>query len=301
MKQIQIPPTFPLPVHEWLHPIRLAYQPRQTTLLLDAFADNLLACFENIGCKIVPDPRQNPDVILTSAGFNQPVNWRDALLFTARKRFKLQYNPLVFTLIHVEPEKLHDLLAYFDRVLKKEQPDPNDYQFPGLAPLAYRTLHEQGRRGGPMLSLVRLIQSQTMSIRVLMVVGEDSPIEAYTFDLVGAYPRSLASDGEHFFTDLALRILTAASTYEVTEHLVPDETLPQVTWQSLSTPSEMLVAGRELGRRGFFTEMVRVANLVHVPALHDAVSSQYSEGCFATWDPSPGSANINDHWQRPSG
>jgi hypothetical protein len=30
--------------------------------------------------------------------------------------------------------------------------------------------------------------------------------------------------------------------------------------------------------------MVRVANLVSVPALNDAVSSQYSEGCYATWD-----------------
>ncbi len=31
--------------------------------------------------------------------------------------------------------------------------------------------------------------------------------------------------------------------------------------------------------------MIRINDLVHVPALEDAVSSQYSEGCFATWDP----------------
>jgi len=46
----------------------------------------------------------------------------------------------------------------------------------------------------------------------------------------------------------------------------------------------MRAAARELGRRGFFTEMVRIADLVHVPALDDAIARQYSEGCFATWD-----------------
>jgi hypothetical protein len=43
-------------------------------------------------------------------------------------------------------------------------------------------------------------------------------------------------------------------------------------------------AGREL-KRHFFTEMVRVADLVSVPAVHEAVANQYSEGCFGTWDP----------------
>jgi hypothetical protein len=47
----------------------------------------------------------------------------------------------------------------------------------------------------------------------------------------------------------------------------------------------MCVAGRQLGKRHFFTEMVRIADLVQVPAVADVVASQYSEGCFATWDP----------------
>jgi hypothetical protein len=50
----------------------------------------------------------------------------------------------------------------------------------------------------------------------------------------------------------------------------------------------MLRAGRELGKRRFFTEMVQVNNLVNVPAVHDAVSSQYSEGCYAAWEPALG-------------
>jgi hypothetical protein len=47
----------------------------------------------------------------------------------------------------------------------------------------------------------------------------------------------------------------------------------------------MVQVSRELGRRKFFTRLVRVADLVDVPALTDAVAQQYSEGCFATWDP----------------
>jgi hypothetical protein len=47
----------------------------------------------------------------------------------------------------------------------------------------------------------------------------------------------------------------------------------------------MAAAGRELGRRSFFTEMVRIADIVPVPAVTEGVASQYSEGCFATWDP----------------
>jgi hypothetical protein len=47
----------------------------------------------------------------------------------------------------------------------------------------------------------------------------------------------------------------------------------------------MRVAGEQLGRRGFFTDMVVIGDLTAVPAMGDAVASQYSEGCFATWDP----------------
>jgi hypothetical protein len=47
----------------------------------------------------------------------------------------------------------------------------------------------------------------------------------------------------------------------------------------------MRTAARELGQRGFFTRMVRVADIVDVPAVDSAVAEQYSEGCFATWEP----------------
>ena len=46
----------------------------------------------------------------------------------------------------------------------------------------------------------------------------------------------------------------------------------------------MKSAGIALGERRFFTQMIRVSDLIVVPAVDDAIARQYSEGCFATWD-----------------
>ena len=53
----------------------------------------------------------------------------------------------------------------------------------------------------------------------------------------------------------------------------------------MATPVAMRIAGKELGKRRFFTQMIRIADLIRAPAISDALASQYSEGCFATWDP----------------
>ena len=271
--------------HSWLKQVRVVYEPGPTTPLLTEFAEKLLERFQKHGHTVLDDPRDEPDVILTSAVYGKPVNWRRSLFLTARKRYNLEDNPTVFTMIHMTPEKLEEVLAHFQRALKKEPPDPSDFSFPGLTSLAYRTLYEQGRRGGAILSLERLLQSQAMCVRIILVIGNRHPIEAYTFDLVGAHPRSEAVEGPHFYDDVMLRIATAVSTYEITEHEQVGEPISKAVWESLSTPGAMRRAGLELGRRKFFTEMVQVSNLVSVPALNEAVSSQYSEGCFATWDP----------------
>jgi hypothetical protein len=271
--------------HSWLKKIRLAFVPGPTTPLLDEFVSSLLGRFGETSHTVLSNPGEGADVILTTATFDEPLNWRHAMLFTARQRYRLEHAPIVFTILHLTPQRFHELLKYFETVLAKEPPDPADFVFPGLAAQAYQTLVEQGRRGGPILSVARLLQSQTLCIRIILVVGEDRPEEAYTFDLVGAHPRSDAGDLQIFYDDLLLRIVTAASTREITDHVVVGDPIPLTTWQSLSTPNAMRQAGLELGMRHFFTEMVRVANLVNVPAVPEAVASQYSEGCFATWDP----------------
>jgi hypothetical protein len=247
-----------------------------------------LESLRNYGHEVERHPGAETDVLLTTAEFGEPLSWRKSLLFTGRRRLHLDHLPTLFTLVHATPAQFTEALAVFKKALVKELPDPVDYELPGLASSAYHTLHEQGRRGGPILSLIRMVQAQSKCIRIILVIGEDSPQEAYTFDLVGAYPRTPAADSQAFYQDLMLRILTAACTSEVTTHEIQGEAISFEAWMALSTPPAMRTAGIELGKRHFFTEMVQVERLVSVPAVGEAIANQYSEGCFATWEPTLG-------------
>jgi len=266
----------------------VAFIPGPITPLLAKVIDGLKRHLRRLGHKVQTMPDENSDAILTTALFGEPLDWHEALFFTARRRFKLRHTPTLYTLVQVSPSRFQQLLDHFRALLAKEPPDPTDYDFPGLAPQAYRVLYEQGRRGGPILVLERLLQAQTKSIRVLLVVGDDHPQVAYHFDLVGAHPRSEADDPESFYEDIVLRMVTTLSTVEVNQHRAVEEPIPRALWQRLTTPAAMRTAGQQLDRRHFFTEMVRIADLVRVPVVSDAVASQYSEGCFATWDPTLG-------------
>jgi hypothetical protein len=256
------------------------------TPLAEEVAEGLLQRARIHGHTVQATPDDSTDVILTTATFGKPLNWREAMMLSGRRRFKLQRTPAIYTLLHTDPARFQELLDHFEAALSKDPPDPADFDFPGLAPTAYETLVEQGRRGGPILSLERMLQAQAKCIRILLMVGEERPQAVYHFDLVGAYPRSEAEDDLYgFYDDILLRIVTTVSTDEVTRHQVVDKPIPESTWLSLATPPAMIRAARQLGRREFFTKMVRVADLVHVPSVGDAVAEQYSEGCFSTWDP----------------
>jgi hypothetical protein len=266
--------------------IHLAYVPGVATPLLDQAIGDLLRQFGVMGHVVQATPDNHTDVIFTSAPFGQSLNWRHAMMFTARHRFKLDHTPAFITFIHVRPSELSALLAQFGEVLAKTPPDPEDYEFPGLAPTAYRVLYEQGHRGGPILSVERLLQAQAKSIRIVLMVGEDRPELAYHFDLVGAFPVSRANgDLTSFYEDIALRIATSMSATDINRHQTVEETIARSLWDSLSTPKAMCQAGYELGVREFFTDTVHIADLVPVPAVAGAVASQYSEGCYGTWDP----------------
>lgn len=276
-------------VHPWLRRLNVSYVPGESSPLLDAFAERLLATFQQLGHTFGPTPTDDTDILLTTAPFEEPIPWRQALLFTARRRFRLKRIPAIYTLISVSPDTLRKRLAHFADALNKDPIQVEDFRFPGLAPEAHQVLIEQGKRGGAILALERLLQAQSKSIHLLLVVGDDQPEEVYHFNLVGAYPRSLAAEGEEaFYTDIVLRTVTTESTHEITEHLVQGETISREEWNRLNTPQAMCLAGQEIGRRGFFTQMVRIADLVRVPAIPEAVASQYSEGCFSTWDPDLG-------------
>lgn len=273
------------PTHPWLIRARLAFVPGPTTPMLDEVTAGLLGHIAGRGHELQPGPTNETDIVLTTARFGEPIDWRRAPLFAGRRRFGLDHVPTTYTLLDCTPARMEATLVRLERLLAKDDPTPEDLDFPGVAPRAYRVLYEQGRRGGPMLALLRLLQAQSKCVRILLFVGEGRPEAAYTFDLVGAFPRTPLSDLPSFYDDLLLRMLTAVSTREVNQHVVLDGLVSADVWRRLSTPAAMVRAGQELGRRGFFTEMLRVMDLVQIPSLNEAVASQYSEGCFSTWEP----------------
>ncbi len=272
------------PVHAWLRKVHATFVPGPTTPLLDKVVAGILGAFDLYEHDIQPAPDNDTDIILTTARFGETLGWREALMFSARRRFNLRRNPTVFTLMHIRPADFQRMLGLFGDLLAKDTAHPADYDFPGLSSDGYRVLYELGLRGGPIMSLQRLVQGQSKSIRVILIVGEDEPEAAYHFDLVGAYPKSDAADLQDFYTDIVLRMVTSVSTATVTRHEVVGDPIDYAIWSGLNTPEAMRVAGQELGQRNFFTRMVQIGELVQVPSLNDAIASQYSEGCFATWD-----------------
>jgi hypothetical protein len=273
-------------IHSWLRPIHVHYYPGTRTPLLEEIGDKLMAAFKNRGHIVQQEPDPKTDVLLTTARYGELLSWRKAMLFTARKRFGLTHLPRVVTLVHIRPQEMKEILDHFEHALAEEPFDREKFTFDGMAQTAPDVLVEQGRRGGPILSLIRLLQSQLKCIRILLAVGDDHVERIYHFDLVGAHPSSEIAMGEEaFYDDVVLRMATYESTYEVTKHQVVGDLIPADTWHELSTVGAMQQAGREMGRRKFFTDMLRINDLVPVPGLSDAIADQYSEGCFATWDP----------------
>ena len=124
-------------------------------------------------------------------------------------------------------------------------------------------------------------------LRILLIVGDARPDRVYHFDLVGSLAYSEGSDAD-LYDDIIMRVATAASAEEIGAYTVTGEPISAETWSRLSAPPAMRRASLELDRRNFFTETVRVHDLVHVPALSGAIANQYSEGCFATWEPEIG-------------
>ncbi|HMK09228.1 MAG TPA: hypothetical protein VK449_09390, partial [Anaerolineales bacterium] len=271
--------------HAWWTPLHLSFVPGIEHPVLHTFVPEFLEHLAQTGHEIQDRPGPTTNLLLTTARFGEPVPWRQSLLLAHRRAFGLKHSPTIVTLAIITPQELAQILDRLATALAKEPPDQADFRFPGLTERAHRVLIEQGLRGGPMLSLLRLVQSQAICIRTILLVADDRPRQAYYFDLVGAHPRVDFVEAGSFYEDMARRLATAASTHEVTQHRIETPPFPAEVWPALETPQAMMRASLEFGARSFFTEMVRVSDLVNVPGLAEAISTQYSEGCFATWEP----------------
>lgn len=285
MVSLNVPPVWTDHVHSWLKPLHLAFVPGPATPLLEYASDQLLEAFRKLGHTVQEKPDSQSDLVVTTAPFAHPLNWREALIFNLRPRYHVRHTPMLLTLIHARPEEFQNLMDHFDQALKRQPPRQEDFLFEGLSADSPALLIEQSLRGGPILALERVLQAQSKSIRIILFVGEDRPDFAHLFDLVGSYPRCEPKEESAFYLDLALRLNTVASTEEITHHQVTGEPLSLDQWKKLETPAAMLTNASELDRRHFFTSTIVINRLVNVPAVGDVVADQYSEGCFATWEP----------------
>jgi hypothetical protein len=276
-------PALQTPTHSWLKQLTITYVPGPGAGLSDQVASSLIRHFGEDGHTTPENPSPETEVILTTARLGEPLGWREALMFTARRRFGLKHVPTVFTIVHATSKQFDEWMGKVEDVLK-EGPEAVP-PFEGVPASASRTLFAQGKRGGAIMYLLRIFQIQTKSIRVLLVIGEEQPQIAFLFDLVGAHPQIRFDDPQAFYKDIATRILTAASTNEITNHETVDPPIPEQEWEGLVTIEEMTQASQELGKRDFFTEMIKVSQVAEIPGFSEAISQQYSEGCFATWEP----------------
>ena len=161
-------------LHPWLRKVGVAHVSGPSTPALDAVVAGLLDRFELREHRVQAIPGYGTDAVFTTARYGEPVDWRDAPMFTARKRFGLNHNPTVFTFLHMSAQTLRCELERIDRALQKDPPSAHDFRYPGLASLAPHVLIEQGLRGGPILALLRVLQAQTKCFRVVLVVESGS-------------------------------------------------------------------------------------------------------------------------------
>jgi len=263
--------------------VHVAFLPGESSELVDNLLPMLRYEFRRQGHVVQDTPDERTDLVLTTGPFGRALSLREAAIFRLRPEYGVRHSPVVYSLVHATTAEFKDLMDRLEVALKPDVPDPAEFELDGLNDAAYQVLHEQGRRGGPILALERTVQAQVKSIRVLLAVGDDRPERVFHFDLVGAHPQSVGSPAE-IVENVVLRMVTTVSTEEVAEHEAISELVPSNLWRQLATPAAMSVASAELGGRGFFTEPVVIADLVNVPSVSKAVADHYSEGCFGTWE-----------------
>ena len=142
-------PALQIPTHSWLKQLSISYVPGLSTPLSEGVALGLMEHFREEGHSATVQPSPETEVILTTARLGEPLRWREALLFTARRRFRLKHVPTVITIVHALPQQLSEWLAKAEEVLSQApQMAP---PFDGIPQSGARTLYQQGKRGGPIL------------------------------------------------------------------------------------------------------------------------------------------------------
>src|SRR6266545_6363742 len=106
------------PIHSWLKQLSLSYISGPSTDLADRVASDLMDYFHHEGHTTQEVPSADTNVILTTARLGEPRGWREALMFTARRRYGLKHVPTVFTIVHATPQQFNDLLSETESILR---------------------------------------------------------------------------------------------------------------------------------------------------------------------------------------
>lgn len=276
-----------LDTHKWVRPISVAYMPGAMTPALEQILEALLDWLEPVGCTIQSEPTNETDLIITTTRYGLPIERQAALFFQAKRMYRLRHRPPVLTVIDLPETEYHRWLDHFASLAQNGHRSQTSFQYPALGPQAVEVLLEQAKRGGPEVALGRFLQGYVKSFRVMAVRSEagERPVAAIHFDLAGAHPTTLAVDLPAFAEEVGLRILAAACTEEVDHHDHLADPVPQQLWQQLTTPEAMIRAGTVFTEFDFFTTPVSIEKLLGYRDVNEAVSAQYSEGCYAVFDP----------------
>jgi hypothetical protein len=272
-------------LHPWIRPVSIAYIPGDLTPALEQAAEALLDWLEHAGCQVSRTPDNSTELIITTARFGEIVDRDEAMLFHAKRRFRLSRRPQVLTLVDVLEHEYQTWLVHFAELANEPESAALTHEYPGLGPRAVEVIAHQARRGGPELAFSRLAQAQVLSIRVLALRTQDGrPYRAMHFDMAGARPVTDATDLEAFAADAGARVLAAVCAVEVDQHTYLEQPVPAEVWDNLQGPDAMVRAGTLFTQYGFFTTPFYVERVLGYRGISDVISAQYSEGCYATFD-----------------
>jgi hypothetical protein len=273
-------------LHPWTRPISIAYMPGRPTPALELACQALLDWMRDAGCTVTDLPDNGTDLIITTRRFGENVARDEALFFNAKRQYRLSRRPQVLTIVDVAEAEYQSMVAHFAELARLPEDQAARRQYPGLGPEAANLIAHQARRGGPELAFARLVQGQVLSIRVMVLRTKDSrPYRAMHMDMAGAHPVTDATDLEAFGAEAGARLLAAVCATEVNHHTFVDEPVPADVWESLSSPDAMIRAGSMFTQFGFFTDPIIVEKLLGYRGISDAISAQFSEGCYAVYEP----------------
>ena len=275
--------------HAWIRPMTVAFLPQAMTPALKLATEAVLNWLRDNGSTVQETPDNATELLMTTGLFGQKVDRNDALMFHAKRRYPMLHRPPLITFVDIAEDDYQQWLKHFAELalLPPETVQTMDVAaYPGLGPEGLEVLALQARRGGPEVALGRFLQTQLISLRVLALrTSHDRPHKVVNFDLAGAHPTLQAENLETLGRELGLRLLAATCAREAENHNYLPDSFPKKQWDLLSTPDAMIQAGQTFAAYGFFTVPIQVKKLFGYRGLSNALSSQYSEGCYGIFDP----------------